>query len=105
MTDMRFKHVDAATIMGLIDAYAGAYAEDDGHTINQKLREQYYEISDIIHSLSGSDEDSRMLSWLNSQGEAYGFENYLEGYRWTVDGPFTDVRSAIRDAMKWRPPC
>ena len=43
--------------------------------------------------------DAERLDWLQSQGEAYGFENYHEGNRWTIDGPFMFVRDAIDAAI------
>ena len=47
--------------------------------------------------------DAERLNWLESQREAYGFQDIHEGNRWTVDGPFATVREAIDAAMKGTP--
>ena len=39
--------------------------------------------------------DKDRLDWLDGQSESYGFENYHEGNRWTLDGPFNTARQAI----------
>lgn len=44
--------------------------------------------------------DSSRLEWLDRQGHAYGFEDMHEGNRWLIDGPFTNLRTAIDTAMQ-----
>lgn len=39
--------------------------------------------------------DTERLDWLDNQYESYGFENYHEGNRWILEGPFNTVREAI----------
>lgn len=40
-------------------------------------------------------EDTARLDWLDQKGEKYGFEDYHEGNRWIIDGPFANLRKAI----------
>ena len=47
--------------------------------------------------------DAERLNWLESQREAYGFQDIHEGNRWSVEGPFANVRAAIDAAMKDHP--
>jgi hypothetical protein len=43
--------------------------------------------------------DAGRLDWIDSQCEAYGFEDIHEGNRWFLDGPFSTIRIAIDAAI------
>jgi len=44
--------------------------------------------------------DTQMLDWFDGQSESYGFEDEHHGNRWVMDGPFRDLRTALRECMK-----
>ena len=58
------------------------------------------EILALLDRLEKAEKDAARLDWLNSQGYAYGFQDMHEGNRWTIDGPFANVRIAIDSAME-----
>lgn len=43
--------------------------------------------------------DTERLDWLEKQGYAYGFEDTHEGNRWTIEGPFMSLRTAIDEGI------
>jgi hypothetical protein len=47
------------------------------------------------------DEDTELLNWFDQQREAYGTEGYHEGNRWIMDGPFYDLRHALRECKAY----
>jgi len=53
----------------------------------------------LLDRLEKAEKDAARLDWLDSQGYGYGFEDMHEGNRWTIDGPFANVRIAIDEAM------
>jgi ABC-type phosphate transport system auxiliary subunit len=53
----------------------------------------------LAAKLATLEADAERLDWLDSQCEAYGFQDLHEGNRWTIDGPFANLRIAI-DAAK-----
>lgn len=63
------------------------------------LHESWYAVT-MQAKIAALEADAARLDFLDSIGEAYGFEDTLEGYRWMVDGPFNSVRASIDDAMK-----
>lgn len=44
-------------------------------------------------------QDTERLDWLETQGVSYGFEDSHEGNRWTIEGPFRTLRTAIDECM------
>lgn len=50
-------------------------------------------------------EDTVLLNWLDSQVQAYGTEGYHEGNRWMIDGPFRDLRHALRECKAYHDQC
>lgn len=50
----------------------------------------------MIEALTqGIARDSERLDWLDAQVHTYRFEDMHEGNRWTIEGPYRDVRAAI----------
>lgn len=47
--------------------------------------------------------DTARLDWLNGLGEAYGFEDTMEGVKWVIDGPYNNVREGIDHGMSLSP--
>lgn len=43
--------------------------------------------------------DRERLDQLDKLGYAYGFQDVHEGNRWEIDGPFSNVRSALDAAI------
>lgn len=56
-------------------------------------------IAQPVPQAQGDAKDAERLDWLQSQTEAYGFQDMHEGNRWTIDGPFMFVRDAIDAAI------
>jgi len=42
-------------------------------------------------------EDTELLNWFDQHRTAYGFEGIQEGNEWLMNGPFPDLRSALRE--------
>lgn len=57
-------------------------------------------ILELLARLEKAEKDAARLDWFDSQGYAYGFQDMHEGNRWTIDGPFANVRIAIDEAME-----
>lgn len=43
--------------------------------------------------------DTARLDWLETQSTSYGFEDMHEGNRWTIEGPFMSLRTAIDEGI------
>ena len=74
--------VDSAVAQSAIDALTARIAELEREAV--ELRK-----------------DAGRLDYLNSTGEAYGFQDLHEGNRWLVylDGPFSNIRQSIDAAI------
>lgn len=59
-------------------------------------------INELTRRLRAAEKDVDRLNKLDALCEAYGFEGIHEGNRWTIDGPFRDIRAAI-DGMDSQP--
>jgi len=55
---------------------------------------------ELIDRLEKAEKDAARLDWFDSQCEAYGFQDMHEGNRWTIEGPFANLRIAIDRAME-----
>ena len=69
----------------------------------EKDRDADFVLLQAADKIEALEADAARLDFLNLIGEAYGFEDTLEGYRWMVDGPFSSVRVAIDAAMQAKP--
>lgn len=54
----------------------------------------------LLDRVEKAEKDAARLDWLDSQGYAYGFQDMHEGNRWTIDGPFANLRIAIDESME-----
>ena len=69
----------------------------------EKDRDADFVLLQAADKIAALEADAARLDFLNSIGEAYGFEEMHEGDRWMVDGPFNSVRAAIDAAMQAKP--
>lgn len=59
-------------------------------------------IRDLASQVESLEADAERMSFLDSMGISYGFEDLHEGVRWEVGGPFLSVRDAIDAEMEAR---
>lgn len=88
---------DCATDISQTSTLTGQWVAD---TINWFVDEIGVDSSMRDVEIESTKKDTERLNWLEGQREAYGFENYHEGNRWVLDGPFNTARQAIDAAMR-----
>ncbi len=54
----------------------------------------------LLDRVEKAEKDAERMDWLDSQCYAYGFQDMHEGNRWTIDGPFANLRIAIDESME-----
>ena len=85
----------ADTISSLITALEAAQKLHVAHAVT--LKDQ---LEGALTAKEEAQKDTERLDYLETQCEAYGFEDEHLGNRWVLDGPFCSARKCIDAAIK-----
>jgi hypothetical protein len=90
-------HHGMDTVFNWLESFEKDIPESSTYSQNEVLSKCLAEMKIRCSEL---EKDEKRFAWLNDHVEAYGTEDIQEGNRWSIEGPFYNLRQAIDAAMK-----